>query len=144
MRLLYLLLLSLQLFCVSGDIDIEFGGFIPDTVYSYYTNGFNTYTQLTCNATSNTYTDINTTWIIVTDNTDTGSSMLRFEDIAKEVTWGDQRDYFCRAFYLTDTVMYQDSYSITVVIKCELICYIQTKNIFLDFILQCNPDYPNI
>ena len=124
MRLVFLLLLSLQLFCVSGNTDIEFGGFIPDTVYTYYTNGFNTYTQLTCNATSNTYTIINTTWIIVTANTDTDSSVLRFEDTAKEVTWGDQRDYLCRAFYQTDPVRYQDSDSITVVIKCELIiCY---------------------
>ena len=125
MKCLLLLLITTicLLFCVSGNTDIVFGGFIPYTVYTYYTNGFNTYTQLTCTATSNTYTIIDTTWIIVTDNTDTDSSVLRFEDIAKEVTWGDDRDYFCRAFHQTDPVMYQDSDSITVVIKCELIWF---------------------
>ena len=83
----------------------------------------NEYTQLPCNATSNTYTDINTTWIYVTGNTytDTGSSVLRFEDIATEVNWGDEREYLCRAVYQTDPVMFQDSHSITVRIKCELI-----------------------
>ena len=111
------------LLCVSGDTDIEFEGFTLEAAYTYYTNGVNVYTQLTCNATSNIYTDINTTWIEVTGNsyTDTGSSMLRFEDIATEVKWGDQRDYLCRAVYQTDPVMYQDSHSITVRIKCELI-----------------------
>ena len=119
--MILLLLLSLQLLCVSGNIG--FGGFTPDTVYTYYTNGVNVYTQLTCNATSETYTDINTTWINVTGNTytDTGSSVLRFEDIATEVNWGDERDYLCRAVYQTDFVMYQDSHMITVMIKCELI-----------------------
>ena len=116
MRVVFLLLLSLQLLCVSGSTDIEFEGF---TLNTYYTNGVNDYTELTCNATSNTYTIINTTWIDITENTDTGS-VLRFEDITTEVIWGDQRDYFCRAFYQTDPVMYQDSDSITVRIKCEL------------------------
>ena len=99
MKCLLLLLITTicLLFCVSGNTDIEFGGFYPDTVYSYYTNGFNTYTQLTCNATSNNYTIINTTWIIVTANTDTDSSVLRFEDTATEVTWGDQRGYLGRS-----------------------------------------------
>ena len=119
MRVLFLLLLSLQLLCVSESTDIQFGGFTPNHEYTYYTNGVNNYTELTCNATSNTYTIINTTWIDVTENTDTGSNVLRFEDIATEVTWGDQRDYFCRAFYQTDPVMYQDSDSITVRIRCK-------------------------
>ena len=111
-----------SLLCAPGDTDIEFEGFSPETVYTYYTNGVNEYTQLTCVATSNTYTDINTTWIYVTGNTytDTGSSVLRFEDIATEVNWGDERDYLCRAVYQTDPVMYQDSV-ITVKIKCKLI-----------------------
>ena len=111
------------LLCVSGNTDIVFEGFTPYTVYTYYTNGVNVYTQLTCNATSNTYTDINTTWIDVTGNTytDTGSSVLRFKYIATEVNWGDEGEYLCRAVYQTDPVMYQDSHSITVRIKCELI-----------------------
>ena len=111
------------LLCVSGNTDIEFEGFTQGAVYTYYTNGVNEYTQLTCVATSNTYTDINTTWIYVTGNTytDTGSSVLRFEDIATEVNWGDQREYLCRAVYQTDPVIYQDSHRITVRIKCELI-----------------------
>ena len=119
--MILLLLLSLQLLCVSGNTDIEFEGFIQDTVYTYYTNGVNV--QLTCVATSNTYTDINTTWIDVTGNTytDTGSSVLRFEDIATEVNWGNLGEYLCRAVYHTDPVMDQDSHSITVRIKCELI-----------------------
>ena len=109
------------LLCVSGFI--EFEGFTPDTVYTYYTNGVNEYTQLPCNATSETYTDINTTWIEVTGNTyaDTGSSVLRFEDIATEVNWEDEGEYLCRAVYQTDPVMYQDSDRLTVRIKCELI-----------------------
>eukprot|EP00800_Vazella_pourtalesii_P003166 TRINITY_DN131_c0_g1_i4.p1 TRINITY_DN131_c0_g1~~TRINITY_DN131_c0_g1_i4.p1 ORF type:complete len:543 (-),score=119.79 TRINITY_DN131_c0_g1_i4:298-1926(-) len=107
------------LLCVSGNTDIVFEGFTPDTEYTYYTNGVNVYTQLTCVATSNTYTDINTTWIDVTGNTytDTGSSVLRFEDIATEINWRDERDYLCRAVYQTDPVMYKDSHRITVRIK---------------------------
>ena len=120
MRVVFLLLLSLQLLCVSESTDIEFEGFTSNLVYTYYTNGVNEYTELTCTATSNTYTIINTTWIDITENTDTGSNVLRFEDIATEVIWGDQRDYFCRAFYQTDPVMFQDSDSITVRIKCKL------------------------
>ena len=121
--MILLLLLSLQLLCVSGNTDIEFEGFTPEAVYTYYSNGVNEYTQLTCNATSNSYTDINTTWINVTGNTytDTGSSVLRFGDIATEVNWGDERKYLCRAVYQTDPVMYQDSPMITARIKCELI-----------------------
>ena len=122
----YLLLLLFTtiylLISVSECTDIQFEGFIP-IIYTYYTNGINNYTELTCTATS-TYTIINTTWIDITENTDTGSNVLRFEDIATEVIWGDQRDYFCRAFYQTDTVMYQDSNSITVMIKCELNSYL--------------------
>ena len=120
----YLLLLLFTaicvLICVSESTDIQFEGFTPNLEYAYYTNGANEYTELTCNATSNTYTIISTTWIDVTENTDTGSNVLRFEDIATEVIWGDQRDYLCRAFYQTDPVMYQDSDSITVRIKCKL------------------------
>ena len=119
MRVVFLLLLSLQLLCVSESTDVQFAGFTHTLVYTYYTNGVNDYTELTCTVTS-TYTIINTTWIDVTENTDTGSNVLRFEDIATEVTWGDQRDYLCRAFYQTDPVMYQDSDSITVRIRCEL------------------------
>ena len=94
MRMILLLLLSLQLLCVSGNTDIVFEGFASEAAYTYYTNGVNEYTQLTCVATSNTYTYINTTWIEVTGITymDTGSSVLRFEDIATEVNWGDERD----------------------------------------------------
>ena len=123
MRMILLLLLSLQVLCVSGNTDIVFEGFEPEKVYTYYTNGVNEYTQLPCVATSDTYTDINTTWIDVTGitYTDTSSSVLRFEDIATEVNWGDERDYLCRAVYQTDPMMYQDSHSITVRIKCELI-----------------------
>ena len=120
MRVVFLLLLSLQLLCVSGSTDIQFDGFTSELVYTYYTNGVNEYTELTCTATSITYTIINTTWIDVTENTDIGSNVLRFEDIATEVIWEDQRDYICIAFYQTDPVMYQDSDSITVRIKCEL------------------------
>ena len=122
-----LLLLLFTTICllngVSESTNIMFEGFTSNHVYTYYTNGVNEYTELTCNATSDNYTIINTTWIDVTENTDTGSNVLRFEDIATEVTWEDQRDYFCRAFYQnnqTDPVMYQDSDSITVRIKCEL------------------------
>ena len=122
MKCLLLLLFTAicVLICVSESTDIQFEGFTPTTVYRYYTNRANEYTELTCNAISNTYTITNTTWIDVTENTDTGSNVLRFEDIATEVTWGDQRDYFCKAFYQTDPVMYQDSDSITVRIRCEL------------------------
>ena len=122
MKCLLLLLFTTicLLICVSESTGIQFEGFTLNHVYTYYTNGVNEYTELTCNATSNTYTIINTTWIDVTENTDTGSNVLRFVDIATEVTWGDQRDYFCIAFYQTDPVMYQDSDSITVRIKCEL------------------------
>ena len=122
MKCLLLLLFTAicVLICVSESTDIQFEGFTPNHEYTYYTNGVNEYTELTCTATSNTYTIINTTWIDITENTDTGSNVLRFEDISTEVTWGDQRDYFCRAFYQTDPVMYQDSDSITVRIKCEL------------------------
>ena len=113
------------LLCVSGFI--EFEGFTPYTEYTYYTNGVNVYTQLPCNATSNTYTDINTTWIYVKGitYTDTGSSVLRFEDIATEVNWGDERDYLCRAVYQTDPVIYQDSGNVTIRIKCELIVQLE-------------------
>ena len=47
MRVAFLLLLSLQ-FCVSGNNDIVFEEFTPETVdiYTYYTNGVNEYTQL--------------------------------------------------------------------------------------------------
>ena len=122
MKCLLLLLFTTTclLICVSESIDIQFEGFTSNHVYTYYSNGVNGYTELACTATSNTYTIMNTTWIDVTENTDTGSNVLRFEDIATEVTWGDQRDYFCRAFYQTDPVMYQDSDSITVRIRCEL------------------------
>ena len=121
--MILLLLLNLQLLCMSGNTDIEFEGFTQGAVYTYYTNGVNEYTQLTCVATSNTYTDINTTWIYVTGNTytDTGSSVLMFEDIATEVNWEGQINYLCRAVYQTDPVIYQDSHMIRVMIKCELI-----------------------
>ena len=121
MKCLLLLFITIYLLiCVSESTDIQFEGFTLTLAYTYYTNGVNNYTELTCTATSNTYTIINTTWIVVTENTDTGSNVLGFEDIATEVTWGDQRDYFCRAFYQTDTVIHQDSDSITVRIRCEL------------------------
>ena len=120
--LLYITLNCLILY-TSGN-NIYFSGFTEGRGYTYYTNGNNLDTELTCDAhgvnNSGVY-NIRTSWFYNQD-TDTGSNVLRFENIATEVKWKESREYFCRADYLIYAEEYQeDSDTITVYIECELI-----------------------
>ena len=119
---LYIILNCLILY-TSGN-NISFLGFTEGRGYTYYTNGNNLVTELTCNShgvNNSTARNIRTYWFYNQD-TDTGSSVLRFENVATEVKWKESREYFCRASYKIYAEEYQeDSDMITVYIECELI-----------------------
>ena len=123
-KVLFLLYITLNclLFYTTGD-NIYFKGFIEGRGYTYYTNGNNLVTELTCDAhgvNNSTARNIRTSWFY--NHTDTGSNVLRFENVATEVKWKESREYFCRAVYLINSEEYQeDSDTITVYIECELI-----------------------
>ena len=127
--LLLLLLLS-YLLPVIGSNHIVFSGFTEGTVYTYYTNGANPIAELTCIATptDNTVSAISTSWYQKTGSsgiTDTGSSVLRFEDVATVVKWRESRVYFCRAVYnINGEEQQEDSENIVVAIECKLSCNI--------------------
>ena len=120
--LLYITLNCLILY-TSGN-NISFSGFTEGRGYTYYTNGNNLVTELTCTAhgvINSTAHNIRSSWFYNQD-TDTGSNVLRFENVATEVKWKESREYFCRAVYLIYAEEYQeDSDTITVYIECELI-----------------------
>ena len=120
--LLYITLNCL-VFYTAGN-NITFTGFTEGRGYTYYTNGNNLITELTCEShgVSNSGTrNIRNSWFYNQD-TDTGSNVLMFENVATEVKWKDSREYFCRVVYLKNGVEYQeDSDTITVYIQCELI-----------------------
>ena len=133
--LLLLLLLS-YLLPVIGSNHIAFSGFTEGNTYTYYTNGANLITELTCIATStdNTVSAISTSWYQKTGSsgiTDTGSSVLRFEDVATALKWGQSRVYFCRAVYsINGQEQQEDSENILVAIECkfsynipDMLCY---------------------
>ena len=133
-KMLFLLYITLNclLFYTTGD-NIYFSGFTEGRGYTYYTNGNNLVTELTCTShgvnNSGVY-NIRNFWLYNQD-TDTGSSVLRFENVATEVKWKESREYFCRAVYLINSEEYQeDSDTITVYIECELI----NNNFQLDLI----------
>ena len=131
---------------VSGteSTDIIFSGFTEGTIYTYYTNEDNPITELNCSGTSTdtSVTSISTTWYskgINIVNTDTGSSVLRFEDVATVVKWREYGVYFCRSVYeIHGQEQQEDSGDIVVEIECELfllygleyyyICYIFSDN----------------
>ena len=104
--------------------NIVFSGFTDGREYTYYTNGNNMITELRCTAigvnNSRVY-NLRPSWFYNQD-TDTGSNVLMFENVATEVKWKKSREYFCRANYMISGVEYQeDSNTITVYIQCELI-----------------------
>ena len=104
--------------------NIVFSGFTEGREYTYYTNGNNMITELRCTAigvnNSRVY-NLRPSWFYNQD-TDTGSSVLMFENVATEVKWKESREYFCRTNYTMNGVEYQeDSNTITVYIECELI-----------------------
>ena len=122
------LLFVLVSLLVSGteSTDITFSGFTEGSIYTYYTNEDNSITELNCSATptDTSVTFTRTTWYYKGSknvNTDTGSSVLRFEDVATVVKWREYRVYFCRVVYDMNAVEQQEnSGDIFVDIKCEL------------------------
>ena len=120
-------LLHITLNCLilytSGN-NISFLGFTEGRGYTYYTNGNNLVTELTCvvhGVNSSGARNVRSSWFYNQD-TDTGSSVLRFENVATEVKWKESREYFCRASYEIHPEQYQeDSDTITVYIECEFI-----------------------
>ena len=130
MQTLHRALLALLLWNISlqltESVSIVFSGFTEGDTYTYYTNGDNAITELTCVAT-NTYSNdssINTTWYH-SSSTDTDSSVLRFVDTAAALKWGEKRAYFCRAVYNNGQQQQQeDSGNIVVAIECELSYFI--------------------
>ena len=122
--LLYIILNCL-VFYTTGN-NITFTGFTEGRGYTYYTNGNNLITELTCtsstaNGISNSGAhNIRNYWFYDHD-TDTSSNVLMFENVSTEVKWKESREYFCRAVYMKDGAKYQeDSGTITVYIECEL------------------------
>ena len=120
--LLYITLNCLVVYTTGNNI--TFTGFTERRGYTYYTNGNNMITELTCYAlgvsNSGVY-NIRASWFYNQD-TDTGSNVLMFENVATEVKWKESREYFCRVVYTKSGVQeYQeDSDTITVYIECEL------------------------
>ena len=123
-KIIFLLYITLNclVFYTTGN-NINFTGFTEGREYTYYTNGNNLITELTCNAlgvSNSSVYNIRSNWTYDQD-TDTGSNVLMFENVATEVKWKESREYFCRAVYLKNRVEYQeDSDTITVYIECEL------------------------
>ena len=124
-KITFLLYITLNclVFYTTGN-DIYFTGFTEGRGYTYYTNGNNLITELTCYAhgvSNSGARNIRDSWFYNQD-TDTGSNVLMFENVATEVKWKESRKYFCRAIYLKSGVQeYQeDSNTITVYIECEL------------------------
>ena len=120
--LLYITLNCL-VFYTTGN-NIAFSGFTDGREYTYYTNGNNPITELTCSAhgvSNSGARNIRTSWFYNQD-TDTGSNVLMFENVATEMKWKESREYFCRAVYMKNGVQeYQeDSDTNTVYIECEL------------------------
>ena len=118
--LLYITLNCLVSYTTGNDV--YFTGFTEGRGYTYYTNGNNLITELTCSANgvsnSGVY-NIRASWFYNQD-TDTGSNELMFENVATEVKWKESREYFCRAVYQKSGVEYQeDSTTITVYKECE-------------------------
>ena len=127
--LLLLLLLLNYLLPVIGNNYIAFSGFTEGTIYTYYTNGANPIAELTCIATptDNTVSAISSSWYYKTAST--GSSVLRFEDVATVVKWRESRIYFCRAVYnINGQKQQEDSGNIAVAIECKsflnCICFV--------------------
>ena len=124
-RSIFLLYITLNclVFYTTGN-NITFIGFTEGREYTYYTNGNNLITKLICNAlgvSSSSVYNIRSNWTYNQD-TDTGSNVLMFENVATEVKWKEGREYLCRVVYLKNGVEYQeDSDTITVHIECELI-----------------------
>ena len=124
--ILLILLLCNTSVLLTESTDITFSGFTEGTIYTYYTNGDNPITELNCSSTrTNTNVTITcTSWYskgINNVNTNTGSSVLMFEDVATVVKWREYRVYFCRVVYdISANELRQDSGDIFVDIKCEL------------------------
>ena len=121
--------LNCLVFYTTGK-NITFTGFTEGKGYTYYTNGNNLITELTCSANgvsnSGVY-NIRAYWFYNQD-TNTGSNVLMFENVATEVKWKEGREYLCRAVYLKNGVEYQkDSNTITVYIERELINFLSTN-----------------
>ena len=110
---------------VIGSNHIAFSGFTEGTVYTYYTNGANPITELTCIATptDNTVSAISTSWYYKSSNgiTDTGSNVLKFQDVATVVKWGATRVYFCKATYtINGQEQEENSSNIAVTVESKL------------------------
>ena len=129
-RILLILLLwnTSILVAVTGSNHIVFSGFTEGNTYTYYTNGSNLITELICSATytDNTVSSISTSWYGKTrskDNpiiADTGSNVLRFQDVATQLNWGNSGTYFCRAvFNINGDEQKENSFDIEVVIESK-------------------------
>ena len=124
-KIIFLLYITLNclVFYTTGN-NITFTGFTEGRGYTYYTNGNNLITGLTCDAhgvNNSGARNISASWFYNQD-TNTGSNVLMFENVTTEVKWKESRKYFCRAVYQKNGVQeYQeDSNTITVYIECEL------------------------
>ena len=136
MQTLHRVLLTLLLWNISlqltESVNIVFSGFTEGDTYAYYTNGDNmSITELTCVATDTTsnLNSISTYWYLKDSDseTNTSSSVLRTDEIAAALKWGEERAYFCRAVYENGQGQQQqqeDSGNIVVTLRCELSCYV--------------------
>ena len=116
-RILLILLLWNTSVLVIGSNHIVFSGFTEGTTYTYYTNGANPIAELTCIATPTDNT-VSASWYYKTGST--GSSVLRFQDVATVVKWRQSREYFCRAVYnINGEEQQENSENIVVAIECK-------------------------
>ena len=120
-RIVLLFLLCNTSLLVTESSHITFSGFTEGNEYTYYTNGYNPITELTCTAgyTDPIVTSLSTSWYYGSSR-NTGSNLLRFEDVARGVKWGNKLIHFCRA--VINGQEQEDSASIAVSVKCEYLC----------------------
>ena len=142
--ILLILLLCNASLLLTESTDITFSGFTAGAVYTFYTNGDNPITELTCSATP-THTGVtifSATWYYKSTssvNTDTGSSVLRFEDVATVVKWREYRVYFCRSVYdFSANESQENSGDIYVEIKCELFLLYGLQYYYISYIFSDN------
>ena len=141
---LLILLLCNASVLLTESLDITFSGFTAGTVYTYYANEDNPITELNCSGSSTDtgVTSISTTWYYRVSeivNTDTGSSVLRFEDVATVVKWREYRVYFCRAVYdINGQERQQDSGDVFVDIKCQLFLVYGLQHYYICYIFSDN------